>query len=275
MRKKIWEYEGEDEAIKALQSDLYPIEIKGHFTGCEPEFLRVIAASSMSEMIFGMYRSSDREKYYHMYREVTKKYPKIGREMCGTCGRKVYFGLTPNMKIVADSRCPYANGYPEIVQTLKVPSGEIVLFNILTKFYGGVTTGVSVNSTEGIAAYTHAYGKRGLVVHFVGNSCPGIYQPDRKTLLIGSPTKKVGKKCIGSICTDWWWYSAADRADLEKHAGKTVKQLQKEYHASGRWPKYVIAKVVPGVYKTTGRHHLCRESNRHPIYSTIEFVSEL
>lgn len=179
------------------------------------------------------------------------------RGECHNCGKRIEFSLKAPSKrsmigLVAETVCEYKDGFPEIVTYLDVPSGEIVLFNDLRKFYEKPTKYMDICSNIGTKAYSEYYAEQGLILHFVGNTSPDVYQRGN-VLSIGRVSR--GKN-IGSICTDLWWYCAADRIALEKVMGKTIKQYQKDYHAAGAWPQLVVAKVKPGRYKTIGRYHL-------------------
>lgn len=181
---------------------------------------------------------------------------------CTNCGEKVKFSFKENAnKLVAKTSCKYKDGFPEIVTYIDVPSGEIVLFNDLRQFYEELEEDFNTCTNAGIKAYSEAYAKQGLITHFVGNTCPDVSQ---KGNILSIGESKRGK-VIGDICTDLWWYCAADRVALEKAMKKTVKEYQKDYHATGAWPKLIIAKVEPGRYKTIGRYHIDDK-----IYSTIE-----
>lgn len=184
---------------------------------------------------------------------------------CANCGERVEFPFKENAdELVANTSCKYKDGFPEIVTYLDVPSGEIVLFNDLREFYKESEESINminICTNAGIKAYSEAYAKQGLVTHFVGNTCPNVSQKGN-TLSIGE--SKRGK-VIGDICTDLWWYCAADRVALERAMKKTAEEYQKDYRATGAWPELIIAKVKPGRYKTIGRYHL-----HEKLYSVIK-----
>lgn len=187
---------------------------------------------------------------------------------CHKCGQRVNFKvveLNGQVGLQATTSCKYKKGFPEIKVSLKVLSGEILLFNDLREFYGEQPD-TNVNTLAGEKEYAKEYAKRGLATMFIGNTCPEVSQMSRKCLMVGIKSLK-GKK-LGSICTDLWRYCAVDRAEFEKKAGKTVEQYMEEYHARGAWPEVIRAKVVPGVYEVTGRYHLCKDQNG--IFSTIQ-----
>jgi len=180
---------------------------------------------------------------------------------CHKCGKRIGFKVNKE-NVIAESKCKYSRGVPEIVVKFKVPSGVIVLFNDLRRFY---TDGdFDVNTLAGQKEYSESMAKQGLVTHFVGNTCPNVYQKGNK-LFIGS----LKGKPIGSICTDLWWYCAVDKDALEKRMGKTIDEYQKEYNATGAWPKLIVARVKPGVYKAAGRYHLSH-NDKNSVFSVIE-----
>ena len=192
---------------------------------------------------------------------------------CQECGECLTFSVAPGLKkIVAESKCKYPKGVPEIVVNLEVPSGEILLLNDFREIYKKPEYRLSLNTNAGVKQYTELYAKQGLITHFVGDRSVTVLQTSKEELLIGcAPLKKRGKK-LGSICTDLWWYCAADKGAFEKRAGKSVEQYQKEYRDTGAWPEIVRAKVKPGTYRTTGRYHLLKKGEPE-IFSTIKRIA--
>lgn len=203
---------------------------------------------------------------------------------CYFCGKSPEFTATDQEEtFTADTECPYKNGFPPIEVNLEIPSGEILLFNDFRHCYQEQNEFISINNLQGQKLYTEHYAKQGLAMHFVGNSCPDVIQINDEKLEIGHfgcekedgctlpecpmPTCNRPKK-IGSICTDLWWYCAVDCASFEKIIGKTTDQYEEEYHASGRWPDIVRAKVIPGTYRTVGQYHI--DSDK--LYSYIERI---
>lgn len=183
---------------------------------------------------------------------------------CHHCAESVKFRFE-NGAIVAKNRCKFPGGHPEIVAHLKVPSGEILFLNDFRDVY---ITDIQydVNTIAGIAAQTACYEKLGMIAHFVGNTCPDIYLGKNGSIKIGSGIRGTN---LGDICTDWWWYSAADKDDFERVSGGTVEQYQKENS------RIVRVKVLPGLYKTTGRYHLVDPNKNHVVYSVISRIGSL
>jgi hypothetical protein len=189
---------------------------------------------------------------------------------CHVCGEEPDFRTTDKGEnFIAESECLYKDGFPPIEVNLEVPSGEILLFNDFRQCYEKEKNHIDVNSTLGIKLYTEHYAEQGLIIHFVGNSCPSIVQISNERLNIGWVDKEGDDtKIIGSICTDLWWYCAVDRVNFEKRIGKTTEQFEKEYHDKGYWPDIIRAKVTPGTYRTVGQYHLDNDK----LYSFIERI---
>jgi len=96
---------------------------------------------------------------------------------------------------------------------------------------------------------TEAYAEAGLFHGYVGNSCPSIHRYNGK-LLIGNQSydrktynsrDDLPGRSVGSVCTDLWWYSIADKDDLFRRIHEAGKDPEK-YRFDG------IAKVKPGRY---------------------------
>lgn len=109
---------------------------------------------------------------------------------------------------------------------IDVPSGKLVFANHLWDQYPEGDDGTA-GKHEGSGHLWNkilsvGYGREGCLTGYVGNSCPGIYQ-DGDTIRIASarcdeeyepiPGEIPGEE-VGSICTDLWWFCAADHDDL-------------------------------------------------------------
>jgi len=201
-----------------------------------------------------------------------------GYSGCDCCGKRLKFKVIKTKKglrLRSTTKCRYPDGYPEFKVKLKVPSGEILLFNDLRGRYEDEkmhSMRCDLNTTPGDAKYTREFAKRGLATIFVGNTCPGVHQVNRKRLLVGTSKGGERAKTIGSICTDLWRFCAVDRAGFENQIGKTVDTFEKEYHDSGRWPDVVRAKVRPGIYEVSSRYHRAKDND---VYSIIQWVGEI
>lgn len=203
---------------------------------------------------------------------------------CHTCGERISFKVSDSWETYTSvTECHYKDGFPPIEALLEVPSGEILLFNDLRKAYENDENCIDTNTTDGIKQYTEHYAKQGLIIHFVGNTCPSVVQISDERLEIGYfPCKEEetcelpdcpGPSCkvvneLGSICTDLWWYCAVDKDVFEKRIGKTIDQYEEEYHATGAWPDVVRAKVLPGTYRTIGQYHIDEDR----LFSYIERI---
>lgn len=115
---------------------------------------------------------------------------------------------------------------------LNVPSGKIIIVNDCRRLYPVNDDKFDINQILGIKQTVEAYGKVGLLHAFVGNSCPGVYAKDNKITIAcakydeksddGKPSKSWGKRA-GGVCTDLWWFCAADYKDFKKRGGKKDK----------------------------------------------------
>jgi len=271
-----------DKKLQSLtEEDFISIDLKGHTNS-----IRFILPDIQSHLVFEMLLDEKKAGLLKGNDPFTSEgranileiglRESVSRPQCAVCGEHYKIFLRQGKKLEASTPCNFAKGFPEISVDLNVPSGEIILFNDLREEYASRDESMQfdINTTMGIKQYTEFYAKRGLAIHFVGNTCPGVYQCGNK-LIIGSlweDQKKIfpHSKKIGSICTDLWWYCAVDKAEFEKRANKTVDQWEKEYHATGAWPNLVRAKVAPGVYQTTGRYHLIENEGKPGIFSVIE-----
>jgi len=208
-------------------------------------------------------------------------YPHVN---CPTCGERLSFNVSDSWETyTSTTECLYKDGFPPIEALLEVPSGEILIFNDLRGAYEKEGKCIDTNTTDGIKQYTEHYAKQGMIIHFVGNTCPSVVQINDERLEIGSFTCEEEDGCelpecpgpnckvvntIGTICTDLWWYCAVDRDTFEKRIGKTVDQYEDGYHATGAWPDVIRAKVIPGIYRTVGQYHIDEDR----LFSYIERI---
>jgi hypothetical protein len=221
-----------------------------------------------------------------LFDSLEKKYPGFKMDMfvapmfphcsCRTCGERISFKtLNSEETSTSVTECPYKEGFPPIEAMLEIPSGEILLFNDLREFYDREAGIIDINNTLGIKRYTEHYAKQGLIMHFIGNTCASVVQVNDERIEIGyfgcekeEDCDFVEKNEIGSICTDLWWYCAVNKDTFEKRVGKTVEQIEDEYHATGAWPDILRAKVTPGTYRTVGQYHIDEDR----LFSYIEKV---
>lgn len=147
--------------------------------------------------------------------------------------------------------------------SLEIKSGVIVYDDSLGDAFR-LDEDFDVNQYAGMKECMEAYGKIGLFHGFVGNSCPNIYQKG-DTIIIGSLSDKhpFAKHRKGSIITDLWWYSLADK-DV--------------YKAGGGKRKLSSLKVTPGKYllkhPLNGRHMENKNGGEDVIYATLELSSK-
>lgn len=258
------------------------IDRRGHYKGSQL-LERSLTAEINSEIRF---LKTMKEKFGVESSPEDFNHPFHPSNPCGNCGEDIkFFTKDKGETLVAESECPYKDGFPPIEVTLEVPSGEILLFNDLREFYEneGKDPYFDINTNAGIKDYCEYIAKLGMVSHFVGNTCPDVVQVSPERLEIGNFRCEHEDGCklpecpmpscnrpteIGSICTDLWWYCAVDRSEFEKRIGKTTEQYQKEYNDTGAWPQIVRAKVTPGTYKAVGQYHI--DSDK--LFSYIEKI---
>lgn len=190
---------------------------------------------------------------------------------CYHCGEEVEFLVNLKTRhVVIQDKCRYAGGIGDYTVSFDVPSGKLVFANDLREFYKKANDNYDINRTIGCKRTTESYAANGLFHAFVGNTCPGIYQKGDR-LSIGSPrydeesdtdgtyekgrkeTVEHGKR-LGGICTDLWWFGAADHDDLKKRAGKEFSKLVKDHNST-------VVKVTPGHYRLTARNHTLHREN--------------
>jgi len=196
-------------------------------------------------------------------------------ETCGTCGKRVSFKRSDPQdetkeEYTADTACQYKDGFPPIEALMEVPSGEILFFNDIRREYNDEES-FDICTIKGTKEFTDFYAEQGLIMHFVGNTCPSIFQVSPDKLEVGHaaydiddeenipetpPSSCDPNKSIGYVCTDLWWYCAVDRSIFEKHIGKTIDQYVEEGIAKKRNTDYVLATATPGTYKTVGQYHI-------------------
>ena len=113
---------------------------------------------------------------------------------------------------------------------IEIPSGKIVFRDDLRQIFTiPEGEGYPQNASGPLWSklITEAYGRVGLLHGYVGNSCPNIHKQE-DTLIIGNPSwdkkynsrKDLPGESIGSICTDLWWYSIADKDEFLKQCKK-------------------------------------------------------
>ncbi len=136
---------------------------------------------------------------------------------------------------------------------ISVPSGKLVYANDLRHIYRIPEEKGSPQSSNGALwnkIITMGYGEAGLLHGYVGNSCPSINKKG-DMLIIGNSSSDgnwesrddLPGKQVGSICTDLWWYSIADKMDFEIHArGAGIKPEDISKHYDG------VIEVKPGRY---------------------------
>lgn len=227
---------------------------------------------------------------------------------CCNCDEPVAFMLDIEKKTaVAQSVCQFSNGLPEYSVELDVPSGKLVFANDFRTFFGGMRGEPrergprgSVNYVAGQCAVAEHYASKGMFHITVGNTSPGIYKSGntitmasrREGVKAKADEKDFGRKC-GSICTDLWWYSAADYDKLKECveamlAAKPSKESRtddsdddddvrlsiKTFQDVLDRDDTTVVKVKPGRYRATGRRHLADRDDEGDQYYAEMFDVE-
>ena len=279
-----------DPIHKRIKDGDIDLDIKGHFSDFDKNsfvrnsdyLINNILGFSFTLEIFNRLKEKSQEGKKNEQDDLVEEMIqsdraiKLGEMDCYVCGEHIAFYLE-NKRIYADKECPYKNGFPEIEVEIDVPSGQLVLYNDLRKYYPKEESRY-VNYLNEIKLESEDYANKGLIHIFVGNTCPGIYKEKEDRLIIGSyydpDTDEDMRKdiMVGSICTDLWWYGATDRSDFERKSGMTVADFDVAEEKRGYWTRLNIVNVTPGRYKATGRHHLVDDGDRPVVFSVISRI---
>lgn len=274
-----------------LDKTPFTFELNGHFCAGENSDLPVgrynhgETIERLSQHIrssIGLFSSRLRQKDddgdYKEYTALVDGHPELERVRgsclmtCYYCGEEVEFLVNLKTRhVVIEEKCRHAGGLDEYAVSFDVPSGKLVFANDLRDYYQ-VNDSYDINRTVGIKRTTEAYAAHGMFHAFLGNTCPGIYQKDNR-IAIGSPRYSEDADADGSydkqrknhhdhgkrrggICTDLWWFCAADYNDLKSRAGDDFDRLIKDHYTT-------VVTVKPGHYRLTARNHvLHREEAR-------------
>lgn len=218
---------------------------------------------------------------------------------CTDCGQDVRIKQEPDgERWRATTECRYPEGMPAYSVEIDIHSGKIAFANDFRRIYP-VADDFYINVQAEIRRCTEAYAAQGCIHVFVGNTCPEIRQLDMTNLLIGvsgpdqkeeynEETKKwtytpfspeeIAASLLpgeerGSICTDLWWFSAADLEDVWARA----KKLGLEDEWGGKSHRRMdVVEVQPGRYRTTVYFHLLdRDAPGKAVYATIERMGDV
>jgi hypothetical protein len=150
---------------------------------------------------------------------------------------------------------------------INIPSGRLVIANDLREFFPKLEKTQSLNDNVGTRVRSLALASLNLAHGFVGNSCPGIFRITPGLLEIGTDghldTEEVpheGER-LGYVCTDLWWYSLADLAEVEARGYPRREQD-------------TIVEVPRGRYRITHMYHTFDEdiSTVAQTFARIEHV---
>lgn len=219
---------------------------------------------------------------------------------CHTCGEPIVMMLSKDGKSIrvrgiGDRKlehCKYEDAAKrEFYIELDCPSGEFIIANDLRHNLtqdgecrevfeepNKDRSGPDLNTFAGQMQFTQGYAAQGLGLIEVGNTSPSVIQNSPTKLMIGSFSEDAedddGKSPneIGSICTDLWWYSIIDRSLFEEKFKMTPDEYDTAYHATGAWLDLIRAKVTPGHYRISSRHHIVDEDSEDQIFSVVEKI---
>lgn len=206
----------------------------------------------------------------------------IRQMRCHNCGEAA-FGVTNN-GVVAIRKCSFFDAHlkPYSVE-IDVPSGKICFANDIRHYFiEDRHLGFDICTMGGTIKYTEAYAKKGLIQHYVGNTCPEIHQT-RGTLYVGHSgnefvwngkknikrskaavlREKLPGKKVGGVCTDLWWYGMCDRDLLQR---KVVAAEDLQPSNFDKWcTEHDVGtiEVKPGRYRAEHYYHLrCWEEDK-------------
>lgn len=183
---------------------------------------------------------------------------------CYDCGENIT--LQTNGDVVrCTSSCPFPLGHGELVFELNVPSGKMAVANDLRDVFR-VVGDYDVNGLAGIFKTTEAYSQVGMAHCFVGNTMPGVFRVADDSFVVGTSSRQnrnpvKGSRRVAGICTDLWWYSICDHAELLRRA----KNVNVD-----------VVSCKPGVYRFRHVYHLTDHSDYKSaqVYSYIDWVRE-
>jgi len=162
----------------------------------------------------------------------------IRTETCGECGERVdiwwtgeLFELKPHNKqhvYVEDTpACSESGGIKDYTVEIDVPSGRLVFANDFRPFVPEADKDRYVNYSSEIKKTVQDYAESNMLHAFVGNSCPGVYVDMFDIITVGNPGYDDDDNPVldlgddrGSICTDLWWFSAADYEYLKNRGAE-------------------------------------------------------
>jgi hypothetical protein len=264
--------------LKRLKNDTMTFDSRGHFRGGpDKRDLNFIFAEGFMPHLtpdeFAILKDAiDGNKQLDRF---IKIYPKSFIRTCYDCGEQ-YVLETDGKTVRITTECPYPNGHPEFSVIAYVPSGKLVFANDMRDLFPEVNDNFNVNQLGGIIQTTEAYANAGIFHTFVGNTCPGIFKEGPTKINIGCDAwdenenviDTVGGVEVGSICTDLWWFGAADYNDVILRGG--LKNV-----LTSTWT--TIVTVEPGTYKMTCRHHLADYKDDYDpslarLFATIEKI---
>lgn len=212
----------------------------------------------------------------------------VDRFTCEHCGERFYVDVDVDKKtittgiidqttfeLIDNAVCKYSEGFPEFSVQINVPSGKLVFGN---DFRNLITIddddAHDINHVQGKIKYSKNNADAGLVLLFVGNTCPSVFKKDDQLLIMNQEydheiddyKEDPTLQNLGSICTDLWWFSAMDydhfmiaQEELRNDDPDSYEEIEFDNNT-------FIVDVEPGRYEFSSRHHLLKDEDNE-LYS--------
>jgi len=207
---------------------------------------------------------------------------------CSRCDTKLLFAFDGQQIRVTSDPCPYSNGIHSVFE-LNVPSGKLVVANDLRTWFP-CDDSRDINSTFGCHLTTLDYAGVGMAHGYVGNSSPGVYSAGSDSFVIGNydegiwdpesqdyvpnPEPSPWGEELTQICTDLWWYSIVDLAELVRRREYYTPKLSLE----DLLKRVEVLEVKPGVYEfrhdPEARSYENEGSTAPTVYATFKWVRD-
>lgn len=204
---------------------------------------------------------------------------------CPECGQDIEW-FFDGKRLSHGEPCPYPEGLPPYSVELDFPSGKMVFANDFRQFYEDELPEkerhLRDNGRYASKIVFDSYGSIGMGHGYVGNSCPNVYRRKDGRVVIGNPGYIWGTEAngwedtelplegeeVGGICTDLWWYSVADAADLKGRGLDFTNEWVKN--------NISIVEVEPGRYRLTHIAHTINmdDTSKPRDYAILERIGD-
>ncbi|WNA15830.1 hypothetical protein XaC1_187 [Xanthomonas phage XaC1] len=221
--------------IKYFKKNKHKVVIE-QGTGNSPQTLR-ICERNMEHVISNFFtvkvnNTDGKEVFYDYESFINGDITVRGRSstfICDSCGDSLYYDLSVNkvqLSHVNDDKCFHDKEY---VINLEVPdNGLMAIADYIGSILVDPSETISINNTKGQIAYSKNAEEQGFIHFYVSNSSPSVFKIDEDTIVVSRSsafenedqvldTKKYPNiKKLGSICTDFWWFTMAAKDHCEK-----------------------------------------------------------